>query len=247
MANIYTAINAVMNDCGAVGKNSKNPQQGYLYRGIDAVMNAINPALTKNKVFVSPEVLEQSREERVNSKGTLLIYSIVKVKYTFFAEDGSSVSAVVVGEGMDSGDKATNKAMSAAFKYALFQTFCIPTEEMIDSEIDSPEPAPKKKPEKPAEKKPEVQQLVKRKYPADMITPDEANNLARELQRMNVNIDMLLQREQVTKLIDLKPEQYMKIMGQIDAAKREKEQSDSGTGSGGPGSGDGVRTGAKTA
>ncbi len=247
MANIYTAINAVMNDCGAVGKNSKNPQQGYLYRGIDAVMNAINPALTKNKVFVSPEVLEQSREERVNSKGTLLIYSIVKVKYTFFAEDGSSVSAVVVGEGMDSGDKATNKAMSAAFKYALFQTFCIPTEEMIDSEIDSPEPAPKKKPEKPAEKKPEVQQFVKRKYPADMITPDEANNLARELQRMNVNIDMLLQREQVTKLIDLKPEQYMKIMGQIDAAKREKEQSDSGTGSGGPGSGDGVRTGAKTA
>ena len=100
---------------------------------------------------------------------------------------------------------------------------------------------------KPAEKKPEVQQFVKRKYPADMITPDEANNLARELQRMNVNIDMLLQREQVTKLIDLKPERYMKIMGQIDAAKREKEQSDSGIGSGGPGSGDGVRAGSKTA
>ncbi len=238
MANIYTAINAVMNDCGAVAKNSKNPQQGYLYRGIDAVMNAINPALTKNKVFVAPEVLEQTREERVNSKGTLLIYSIVKVKYTFFAEDGSSVSAVVVGEGMDSGDKATNKAMSAAFKYALFQVFCIPTEEMIDSEKDSPEPEPKK---------PAVQQFVKRKYPADRITPDEANNLARELQRMNVNIDMLLQREQVTKLIDLKPERYMKIMGQIDAAKREKEQSDSGIGSGGPGSGDGVRAGSKTA
>ena len=155
--NIYTAISAVMQDCGAVGKDSKNQQQNYQYRGIDAVMNAINPALTKNKVFVAPEVLEQSREERQTSKGGLLIYSIVKVKYTFFAEDGSSVSAVVVGEGMDSGDKATNKAMSAAFKYALFQVFCIPTEEMIDSEKDSLEPEPKK----PAEKRQEPKQTMK--------------------------------------------------------------------------------------
>lgn len=141
--NIYEAISRVMEDCGSVGKTSKNTQQGYKYRGIDAVMNALNPALRKNKVFVVPEVLEQSREERTTNKGGLLIYSITKVKYTFYAEDGSSVTATVIGEGMDSGDKSMNKAMSAAFKYALFQTFCIPTEEMIDSEVDSPEPTPK--------------------------------------------------------------------------------------------------------
>lgn len=141
--NIFESISAVMKDCGAVTKDSKNLQQNYKFRGIDAVMNALNPALIKNKVFVVPEVLDQTREERTTSKGGLLIYSVVKVKYTFYAEDGSSVSACVIGEGMDSGDKATNKAMSAAFKYACFQTFCIPTEEMKDSEDDSPEPIPK--------------------------------------------------------------------------------------------------------
>lgn len=141
--NIYEAINAVMEDCGAVGKDSRNDQQRYKYRGIDAVMNALNPAMRKHGVFAVPEVLDRNREERTTAKGGLLIYSIINVKYTFYAPDGSSVYAVVTGEGMDSGDKSCNKAMSAAFKYACFQVFCIPTEEMIDSEKDSPEPEPK--------------------------------------------------------------------------------------------------------
>lgn len=69
-----------------------------------------------------------------------MIYSVCKMKYRFFAVDGSYVDAVVVGEGMDSGDKATNKAMSVAFKYACFQTFCIPTENLIDDpDADTPE------------------------------------------------------------------------------------------------------------
>lgn len=134
--NICESINAVMTDIGAVGKNSKNQQQGFMFRGIDAVMNALAPALIKNKVFVVPEILEQSREERTNAKGTTLIYSICKIKYTFYAEDGSNVSAIVIGEGMDTGDKATNKAMSIAFKYACFQVFCIPTEEMVDPDAE---------------------------------------------------------------------------------------------------------------
>lgn len=142
--NIFESINAVMNDCGFIGKTSENTMQKYKFRGIDAVMNALNPALIKNKVFVVPEVMEQTREERTTTKGGLLIYSIIKVKYTFYAEDGSSVTCCVIGEGMDSGDKASNKAMSAAFKYACFQTFCIPTEEMKDADYDSPDPAPKR-------------------------------------------------------------------------------------------------------
>lgn len=152
---IYKAINAVMSDIGAIGKNSKNQQQGFMFRGIDAVMNAINPALIKHKIFVVPEILEQTREERTTAKGNLLIYSICKVKYTFFAEDGSFVTAIVIGEGMDSGDKATNKAMSIAFKYACFQVFCIPTEEMKDpdAECHEPEPRGKKNTTKKADEK----------------------------------------------------------------------------------------------
>ena len=138
--NIYEAISMCMEDIGAVGKNDRNKQQGFMYRGIDAVMNAINPALTKNHVFVVPEALEQQRQERKTQKGAVLIYSICKVRFTFYAEDGSSVSAVTIGEGMDSGDKATNKAMSIAFKYACFQVFCIPTEEMQDPDAETPEP-----------------------------------------------------------------------------------------------------------
>lgn len=140
--NIYESICAVMTDIGAVGKTSKNAQQGFMFRGIDAVMNALSPALIKNKVFVVPEILEQTREERQTSKGGLLIYSICKIKFTFYAEDGSSLSATVIGEGMDSGDKATNKAMSIAFKYACFQVFCIPTEEMADPDSECHEVAP---------------------------------------------------------------------------------------------------------
>lgn len=142
-AQIYDLISCVMDEIGAVGKTSLNETQRYMFRGIDAVMNALNPALRNNGVFVVPEVLEMSREERNGKNGGVLIYSVVKVKYTFYAPDGSSVSAVVMGEGMDSGDKSMNKAMSAAFKYACFQVFCIPTEEMKDSETDSPEPIPK--------------------------------------------------------------------------------------------------------
>lgn len=138
-AKIYSAISAAMADIGAVGKSSWNDQQKFKFRGIDAVMNALNPALVKHRIFVVPEILEQIREDRVSSRGNALIYSICKVRFTFYAEDGSSVAATVIGEGMDSGDKATNKAMSIAFKYACFQVFCIPTEEMVDPDAESPE------------------------------------------------------------------------------------------------------------
>lgn len=140
---IYEAISNVMAEIGAVGKNSRNSSQNFMYRGIDAVMNAINPALVKHKVFVAPEVLEQTREERVNSKGTVLIYSICKIKFRFYTVDGSHVEVVTIGEGMDSGDKATNKAMSIAFKYACFQLFCIPTEEMVDPDSECHDVKPK--------------------------------------------------------------------------------------------------------
>jgi hypothetical protein len=141
---IHETIAKIMEEVPAISKDRKNTQgQGYNYRGIDDVMNALQPILAKHKLFVVPEVLEQQREERQNSKGNNLIYSIVRVKYTFYAVDGSNVSAVVIGEAFDSGDKATNKAMSAAFKYAMFQTFCIPTEEMIDSETETHEVAAK--------------------------------------------------------------------------------------------------------
>ena len=142
---VYSLINKAMIDIGAIGKDSTNQQQKFKYRGIDAVMNALSPAMRKHGLFVTPEVLDHKREERQTSSGGRLLYSILTMRYTMYAPDGSNVSAVVIGEGMDSGDKASNKAMSAAFKYAMFQLFCIPTDEMFDPDANTPEnskPAP---------------------------------------------------------------------------------------------------------
>lgn len=140
MGNIYQAITAIMDEGYAITKGKRNQQQGFMYRGIDDVMNTFQPLLAKHHVFVVPEVLEQTRMERAIKEGKTILYSVLRMKYTFFAEDGSSVSAIVVGEGMDSGDKASNKAMAVAMKYAMFQVFCIPTEEMPDPDGDTPPP-----------------------------------------------------------------------------------------------------------
>ena len=139
--NIFESICAIIEDCPAIAKAQKNNQQGFMYRGVDAVMNVFQPLLAKHHVFVVPEVLESSREERQTKNGGNLIYTILKVRYTFYSDDGSYVQAVVQGEGMDSADKSGNKAMSVAFKYALFQVFCIPTEEMRDPDAESPDPS----------------------------------------------------------------------------------------------------------
>ncbi len=143
---IYGLIGQAMRKIGAIGKTSENTQQKYKFRGIDAVYNALNPVMSELGLFVCPEILDHRREERISEKTyngqttqTVLKYSILTIKYTLYAPDGSKISCVVVGEGMDSGDKASNKAMSVALKYACFQLFMIPTEEMIDPDAESPE------------------------------------------------------------------------------------------------------------
>lgn len=139
---IYSLLANIADMIGAITKDKRNTQgSGFMYRGIDDVMNALHPLLAKFGVTIIPNVLDYTREERVTGKGTNLLYTIMKVRYTFYAPDGSNVSCTVIGEAMDSGDKASNKAMSVAYKYACFQTFCIPTEEMIDPDSETHEPS----------------------------------------------------------------------------------------------------------
>ena len=138
---IYAALNAIMNDIGSIGKERQNQQQHFMFRGIDQVMNTLKPLLAKHQVNIIPEVVDMKREERRTGSGGTLMYSILTVKHHFVATDGSEVVSTTIGEGMDSGDKASNKAMSIAFKYACFQVFCIPTEEMAkeDPDLNTPE------------------------------------------------------------------------------------------------------------
>jgi hypothetical protein len=147
---IYKKMVAIMSDIGAIAKAKKNKMQNYQFRGIDDIYNELHNVMAKHGVFTVPQVLEQRTEERQTKNGGNLIYRIFTVQYHFYADDGSMLSSIVIGEGMDSGDKAGNKAMSAAHKYCLLQVFCIPTEDLKDSENDSQEPSTKKQVKKPA-------------------------------------------------------------------------------------------------
>lgn len=161
--NVYQAINAIMKDLPAIGKDSHATygNEGYDYRSIEEVIKFLKPLMVKHGLFVVPKVISQEREERVEEKTygnetrtTRTKFSVLQMEYTFYALDGSYVTATVVGEGMDRGDKASNKAMSAAYKYACSQVFSIPTKEIIDPDaeihgenypVDEAPPVPPKK------------------------------------------------------------------------------------------------------
>lgn len=148
---VYQAINAVQAALAQTGitKDRKNQQQGYSFRGIDDVFNALSPLLAAHGLCILPRVVSRECVERQTMKGGTLFYVTVGVEFDFVcAEDGSTHMVKTYGEAMDSADKATNKAMSAAYKYAAFQAFAIPTEGDNDADAHTPalQPAPRAAP-----------------------------------------------------------------------------------------------------
>ncbi len=143
---VYAAMCAVMEDIGKSGisKDRKNTQQGYNFRGIDDVYNELNSLLSKHKLLMLPSVAASEHEERQTKSGGALIYTRLTVDFKLVsAEDGSSDTIRTVGEAMDSADKSSNKAQSAAYKYAAMMVFCIPTEGDNDADSVTHEVAPK--------------------------------------------------------------------------------------------------------
>ena len=151
---IFKKIIEVMADINAIGKDRRNQQQGFQFRGIDDVMNELHSSLAKCGVFVLPKVLEETRTTGKTSRGGDMFYTRLKINFGFYAEDGSHVDAVVIGEAMDTGDKASNKALSIGLKYAMLQVFCIPTEDEKDPDAVSPQPAAGTMQQQPQQKKP---------------------------------------------------------------------------------------------
>lgn len=141
---VYEAICNVTADLSRQGiaKDNRNQQQGYNFRGIDSVYNALSPILAKHKLCVLPRVMDRQVVERQTAKGGALFYTTVRMEFDFVsAVDGSKHTVATVGEAMDSGDKSSNKAMSAAYKYAAMQAFCIPTEGDNDADATTHEVA----------------------------------------------------------------------------------------------------------
>lgn len=216
---IYAAIAAMVGEIGVISKDKRNTQgTGYNYRGIDDVMNALNPLLAKHQVFIVPEALEKTREERASRSGGNLIFTSITMRYTFYAVDGSSVSAVVVGEGMDSGDKSTNKAMAVAMKYAMFQVFCIPTEEMAEPDAGTPEPStPNPATPKPSAPEPKAEFNTPTASPKAMIEDFcIENQISREMYDTLVN--RMISENSIS---GDRPTSVLKMQARLDAVKAE--------------------------
>lgn len=138
---VYQAINAVQSDLAVMGiTKDRRSEQGskFLYRGIDDVYNAVSPLLAKHHLVIIPRMLNRVVTERRSNAGGALFSVVVEAEFDVVSsEDGSKHTARTFGEAMDSGDKATNKAMSAAYKYLAFQMFAIPTEGDNDADAST--------------------------------------------------------------------------------------------------------------
>jgi len=142
---VYQKIAAVQAELAKVGisKSRKNqaPGQSYNFRGIDEVYNTLAPMMADHGLCILPRIVEHSLSERGKTKNGAAIFSaVVTAEFDFVSADDGSIHVVrTMGEAMDSSDKATNKAMSAAYKYAALMTFAIPTEGDNDADAHTPE------------------------------------------------------------------------------------------------------------
>ena len=150
---VYAAISDVMAHMAKEGisKDKRNSQQGYNFRGIDDVYSALCSVLSANRLVMLPFVQTVSREERATKSGGALNYTVLTVDFKLVsAKDGSHDTIRMVGEAMDSADKSSNKAQSAALKYAALQVFMIPTEGDNDADATTHDVAPRQRREAPA-------------------------------------------------------------------------------------------------
>lgn len=151
---IFERLSMVQGELPAIGKDRFNQQQGFKFRGVDDVLNALNPLLSKYSVFFSPTVLERVVAQRSTRNGGIMYEVNLHVQYTFFTDDGSHFTATAWGEGTDSGDKATNKAMTLAMKNVLLQVFSINTTDNQDPDDTTPEETTGRQQEQPRRSQP---------------------------------------------------------------------------------------------
>jgi hypothetical protein len=152
MTKVYEKIAAVQSALAKTGisKSRRNSGQGYDFRGIDEVYAALSPLLAEHGLCILPRMISREVVERQTAKGGALFNVTVEAEFDFVAaEDGSTHVVRTFGEAMDSADKATNKAMSAAYKYAALMAFAIPTEGDNDADATTHDVAPQPLPTGP--------------------------------------------------------------------------------------------------
>lgn len=186
-----------------IAKNRKNESQGFKFRGIDDVMNRMALHLNEANLVIAPNIRKREVHERVNSRGNPLFYVTVEVEYTLFSTiDGSHIVCTVPGEAMDSGDKATNKALSIAYKYMAFQLFAIP----IDDDPDATTHVVGKKEEAAPE----------------LISLDEAEVITRLAASAAVNMDQMCKAYGIKSIAYLPKSKVSEVTGRLQQKIKDK-------------------------
>ena len=217
--NVYQLIAAVAAELAQEGisKDRRNQQQGYQFRGIDDVYNALAPVIAKHGLVILPRILSRDITERPSAKGGVLFSVVVEAEFDFVSShDGSKHTVKTYGEAMDSADKATNKAMSAAYKYAAFQTFCIPTEGDNDADAHTHQVAAPKPAAKPAAKASASAPAVSG---PELLTPDEVATITALAQEVGKPIKDITAAYKVGSLNFIPRSAYAKIVARLESAR----------------------------
>ena len=135
---IIERMSLISEEAGAIRKGERNIEQKFNFRGVDSVVNALSPLLKKYTVIITPKILTKEYEKYSSRNGANMVSCRLDVEYTFHGAKGDSITATVASESSDSGDKATAKAMSVAFRTVLLQAFALPTDE-VDPDAESHE------------------------------------------------------------------------------------------------------------
>lgn len=129
---IYAALAAVNRAVAAIGKNQTNTGQGWKFRGVDDVMNALHPLFAEHGILVA----QVDREVSIDTAGKMRLTTLTTDWY-LYAEDGSSICLSTITQGADNSDKGATKAASLGYKYALLRLFSVPTEGQIDGDSET--------------------------------------------------------------------------------------------------------------
>lgn len=206
---IYLAMAAIITDISAISKDRENTIQHFKFRGIDDVYNALHPIFAAHGVVCIPMVSTVTHTDAgVTAKGNVQTRAVVEMGYSFVASDGSFIDARMVGEGVDSADKATAKALSAAHKYLLLQTFLIPTADLEDSDQYDPTVFPKEQlarivsTREREDMQNTIDQLLAQAANAEGDEKHRLQGIAAELRCKLADLDLEASKRRITETID---------------------------------------------
>lgn len=131
---VYAALRALQASLEAIPK-AKTIAFGerFNYRGIDDVQLAFFAPMQAHGLMIVDVDIAYELVPYTTGKGVAATHILCTYRGAWVSlEDGSRLEFTALGEGMDSHDKAANKAKSNALKYALLHQFCIPTEATPD-------------------------------------------------------------------------------------------------------------------